>query len=286
MSRSRPITTIGLSLGGYVFFILIVIGGIQAGNFVDPLGGDIATIFRPAGDAFRAGQPVYAWKELPFFYSPPVVIVFAAISWLPSAVLFGALVLADFAALRYMARSWLRLGYFMWFPLLPFEFAIGNFNIVMAGVLVAAVRANRTALPALLTFAKISPVLAVNPARWRSLLLWTLLLLALTLPWLWLWPQWFDQLVRGWQTPVGPLIPIPFLVRLPVGLLLVATRTRLGRVTGAVVATPALYWGSLVLMLAPIAIAVDLWDERRVRRDRWATRAAYAGRALASAPRH
>ena len=268
MSTSTRMMRIALSLGGCATFVLIVIWGIGAGKFLNPVGGDIPTIFQPAGDAFRSGQPVYAWKDLPFFYAPPLVIVFAALSWLPTPILFTGILLADVVALRYMARGWLRVGYLLWCVVLPFEFAAGQINIIIAAVLVAAVRGSRTALPALFTLAKISPVLAVNPAKWRSFLAWTLLLLALTLPWWWLWPQWLDQLLRGWQTPVGPQIPIPFLVRLPVGLLLVATRTRLGRVTGAVIAAPAFYWGSLVLFLAPMAIGFDLWDERRSRRAR------------------
>jgi hypothetical protein len=271
MSASTRTLRIALSLAGYATFALIVIWGIGAGKFVNPVGGDIPTIFQPAGDAFRSGQPVYAWKDLPFFYSPPLVIILGVISWLPTPVLFTGIVLGNVVALRYLARGWLRVGYLLWCVVLPFEFAAGQINIIMAAVLVGAVRESRTALPALLTLAKISPVLAVNPAKWRSFLVWTLLLVALTLPWFWLWPQWFDQLLRGWQTPVGPQIPIPFLIRLPLGLLLVATRTRLGRVTGAVIATPAFYWGSLVLLLAPVSIGFDLWDERRERRARPST---------------
>ncbi len=274
MSTSTRLMRIALSLGGCATFVLIVIWGIGAGKFVNPVGGDIPTIFQPVGDAFRSGQPVYAWKGLPFFYAPPLVIVIAAISWLPTPVLFTGTLLADIVALRYMARGWLRVGYLLWYVVLPFEFAAGQINIVMAAVLVAAVRGGRTALPALFSLAKISPVLAVNPAKWRPFLAWTLLFVALTLPWWWLWPQWLEQLLRGWQSPVGPQIPIPFLVRLPVGLLLVATRTRLGRVTGAVIATPAFYWGSLVLLLAPVAIGFDLWDERQSRRAQLSAREA------------
>lgn len=278
MSTSTRMMRIAASLGGCAIFVLIVIWGIGAGKFVKPVGGDIPTIFQPVGDAFRSGQPVYAWKDLPFFYAPPLVIVFAALSWLPTPVLFTSILFADVVALRYMAGGWLRVGYLLWYVVLPFEFAAGQLNIIIAAVLVAAVRGSRTALPALFALAKISPALAVNPARWRPFLAWTLLLIALTLPWWWLWAQWLEQLLRGWQTPVGPQIPIPFLVRLPVGLLLVATRTRLGRVTGAVIATPAFYWGSLVLFLAPMAIGFDLWDERQVRRARLSTGEAQVAR--------
>jgi hypothetical protein len=67
---------------------------------------------------------------------------------------------------------------------------------------------------------------------------------------------------------VEPQVPISLLIRLPVGLVLVATKTRLRRVTGAAIATPAFDWGSLVLLLAPMAIGLDLWDERQSRRER------------------
>jgi hypothetical protein len=254
-----------VSCAGFAIFAVIAAWGIAGGKFVTPIGGDIPTIFQPAGDALRAGQPVYVWKDLPFFYAPPMVVLLAAISWMPTAMLFTAVVAMDVASLRYIGGSWLRVGYLLWFVVVPFEFAGGQLNILMAAVIVAAIRRGWTGLPALLSFAKISPVLAVDPRKWRRFAVWGILLIAITLPWWWLWPEWIAQLGRGWQTPVGPQIPIPFLLRLPVGLALVATRTRLGRAAGAVIATPAFYWGSLVLLLAPAAICFDLADERRRR---------------------
>lgn len=256
---------IAFSGAGFAIFAVITAWGIAGGKFVTPIGGDIPTIFQPAGDALRAGQPVYAWKDLPFFYAPPMVVLLAAISWLPTVALFAAVVTVDVASLRYLAGSWLRVGYLLWFVVLPFEFAAGQLNILMAAAIVAAIRRGWTGLPALLSFAKISPVLAVDPRGWRRFACWGMLFIAITLPWWWLWPEWIAQLGRGWQTQVGPQIPIPFLLRLPVGLALVATRTRLGRAGGAVLATPAFYWGSLVLFLAPVAICFDLADEQRAR---------------------
>jgi hypothetical protein len=107
--------------------------------------------------------------------------------------------------------------------------------------------------------------MAVNPRLWRSFALWILLGIVVTLPWWWLWGDWLAQMQRAWQNPVGSFVPIPFLVRLPIGAALVATRTRLGRATGAVIATPAFYLLSLVMVAAPISILFDLHDEGRLR---------------------
>jgi len=253
------------SVGGYVFFLGIVLWLAAAGRFV-PGGGDVRDVFRPAGDAFLAGRPVYNFTYPPYFYSPPITLLFAALSPVPVTGQWLLVNLLNFAALRYVARSWRRVGYLLWIPTIPFEIALANVNLIVAAAVVAAVREGRTALPAALTFVKLSPVLAVDPRKWRPFLLWTALGIAVTLPWWWLWPQWIEQLVRNWNAPVGNLIPIPLLVRAPIGLALVATRTRLGRVTGAVIAIPAFYWLSLVTLVAPLAVGWEVlsdWHERR-----------------------
>ena len=174
---------------------------------------------------------------------------------------------ANVAAIWYVAGgNWRRIGYLLWMPTIGSEMVLGNINLLMAAAIVAAVREGRTALPAALTFAKFAPVVAVDPRKWRSFAVWIALGFAITLPWYWLWPEWIGQMARGFSHPVGDLIPIPFLLRLPVALILVATRTRLGRALGATVAIPGLYFLSLGTLIASASIGLDVLEERRVRR--------------------
>jgi hypothetical protein len=270
-SYSLKLIGFACSVGGYLMFVFLVGGAVSAGLFSpghlpdQMLAGDVGDVFDAAGNAFRNGHAVYTYVYPPYFYAPPLTVLFGAVSWLPVPVTYCVVTALNVTALRYLAGSWRRLGYLLWIVLIPFELALGNINLLLAASMVAAVRSDRTALPAILTFAKFSPVLAVNPRLWRAFALWILLGICITLPWWWLWPQWLEQMQRAWQNPVGSLIAIPFLVRLPVALVLVATRTRLGRVTGAVIATPAFYLLSLVMVTAPISILFDLHDEGRLR---------------------
>jgi hypothetical protein len=260
-----------LSVAGYLVFVFLVVWGINSRIFVPGhlpdqlLAGDVGDVYDAAGDALRTGHAVYTYAYPPYFYAPPLTVLFGAVSWLPLQASYCIVTALNLAALRYLAGSWRRLGFLLWIVLIPFELALGNINLLLAASMVAAVRSNRTALPAILTFAKFSPVMAVNPRLWRSFALWILLGIVVTLPWWWLWGDWLAQMQRAWQRPVGSFVPIPFLIRLPIGAALVATRTRLGRVTGAVIATPAFYLLSLVMVTAPISILFDLHDEGRLR---------------------
>jgi hypothetical protein len=270
-ARSLELARFAFSMVGYLVFVVMVAGGVSGGIFVPGhlpdhlLAGDVGDVFDAAGNALRNGQAVYTYVYPPYFYAPPITVVFAAISWLPVPITYALVTILNVAGLRYLAGSWRRLGYLLWIVLIPFELALGNINLLLAASVVAAVRSDRTAVPAILAFAKFSPTLAVNPRLWRSFALWIIIGIAITLPWWWLWPQWLEQMRRAWESPVGSLIAIPFLIRLPIGLALVATRTRLGRVTGAVIATPAFYVLSFVMLTAPISILFDLYDEGRFR---------------------
>jgi hypothetical protein len=72
-----------------------------------------------------------------------------------------------------------------------------------------------------------------------------------------LWVEWVNRLLWATGRDLGPLVPIPFLLRLPVGLALVAYGRPWSRALGAVVATPGLYWSALVLLIAPLAVILN-----------------------------
>jgi hypothetical protein len=124
-------------------------------------GGDIRDIYIPAGEAVRAGVTPYVLvgNPIPFFYAPPIAVVFAALSFLPLPMVWALVVIAEFAALRYIARSWWLFGLLLAFPLMPFEIWGGTLNLIVAAAIVAAVRGDAWLVIAG-SLMKIAPILA------------------------------------------------------------------------------------------------------------------------------
>jgi hypothetical protein len=264
LASRRRLGLFALGVGGWAFAALVWIVGFQGGPFVFP-GGDTRTFYAFAGDAFRSGADPYAINAdgTAFFYAPPWAAAFAMLSWAGPAAIHLVIFAADLLALRYMARGWVRAGVLCWFLLVPWEMAAGQLNLIMAASIVAAVRG--TAWPAAITaLAKVSPALAVARRDWRPFAIALAACVVLTLPRLDLWPVWIERLLWGLGHPLGPLVAIPFVVRLPVAIGLVAWGRPWSRALGAVLATPGFYWGSLVLLVAPAV----LWAERPERSSR------------------
>jgi hypothetical protein len=260
-SRTPPSAylSIALSLGGYAFAIWL-------GTFVLAMGTpgfDLRTFFLPAGDAVRAGTDPYAPRLLPglgpvdgFFWAPPWAVFFGAVSWLPWQVVYLAIFAGEVAALRIMFGSWRRVGYVLWVPLMPFELASGNINLIIAATIVVAQR-GRTGPLALSALAKISPAFALPPRDGRAFAIVFAAACAITLPWLYLWPEWIAALDRALSHGgVGPQIGIPFAVRLVAAIPLIALQRPWSRALGAVIAIPGFYYVSLVLLTAPLAVAL------------------------------
>jgi hypothetical protein len=260
----RRLVWFALGMGGWAFAVLIWVVGFQEGRFVFP-GGEVRVFYESAGQAFRSGADPYAINSdgTAFFYAPPWAAAFAMLSWAGPAAIHAAILVADLLALRYMARGWVRAGVLCWFLLVPWEMAAGQINLIMAASIVAAVRG--TAWPAALTaLAKVSPVFAVARRDWRLFAIALAAAAVLSLPRLDLWPLWIERLVWGLSNPLGPLVPVPFVVRLPVAIVLVAWGRPWSRALGAVLATPGFYWASLVLLVAPAVV----WAERPARSSR------------------
>jgi hypothetical protein len=246
---------LAVSISGYAWAAIVANAFFVNGGLLDPSGSDVGRIFVAAGEAFRAGRPVYTFNGEPFFYAPPVVLACALFSLLPYPVCFWTVVGANVAALRYIAGSWQGVGYTFWIvPFVPFLPWAGTLDLPMAAVIMLAIRRGYVVLPVFFGFMKFSPLLAIDPGRWRRTVLVIALGCLTTLPFLSLWQDWFVQLGRAVTEPVGPLIPVSFALRLPIGLLFVATRRPVFRAAGAAIATPAFYWHSLVLLLAPLAL--------------------------------
>jgi hypothetical protein len=240
-----------LSAAGYAFTAILLYSLFAGGIFTYP-GAD-AFVWDRVGDEVRAGiSPYYFAGQTAqgFFYAPPWAILFAALSWLPIEVTGFAVILCEVAALRYIAGSWLRVGYLCWFPLVPFELAGSQWNIVIAAAIAAAMRGRP--LGAVVTAAaKFSPALAIDPRQWRQVLVPAALLVAVTLPWWHLWPEWIDQLRVSYGRSIAiTQVEIPLLPRAIVALALALTGRPVLRGLAAIIAIPAIYWISPILLLA------------------------------------
>lgn len=173
-----------------------------------------------------------------------------------------AIVVLDFVALWAIAgRSWIRAGLLLWIPLVIGEIASGQLNILCAAAIVEAQR-GRTWPLAVMSWAKLWPALALPLRQWRRFAVAAAAFALLALPWPYLYVDWVRALLGNIEDPIAPLVPVPFLLRLPVALVLIALQRPWTRALGAMLASPNLYWGQLVVVIAPIA----LWIEERARR--------------------
>lgn len=242
---------------GFVSLILITGGRLEPGI-------DLLAYVR-AGQDLLAGRPVYVGvigDATAFAYAPTWAVLAAAASLLPATLLQVLVMALDVAAIRYVAGSWRAVGYIVAWPLTSFVLVAGNIDLLIAGAIVLAWRRHAGPLT-LLALAKLSPALALPPDRWRQVVGTAIVCLAVTLPWLHLWPEWIAFLLQ--QPPLIRIsIPIPWFFRLPVALaLLVLVRRPWAAALAAVIAIPSLYLSTTVILIAPIR----LWlDERAARR--------------------
>jgi hypothetical protein len=253
--RLSRLLTAAAAIGGYAFFAVLLSQGFASGQWPFP-GGDVVAFYARAGDALRSGSMVYFHG---FLYSPPWAVAFASLSWLgPAAIHIVILVLDGVALWTIAGRNLKRLGYLLWFPLIPFEVAAGQLNLIIAGAIVAA-QHGRTWPLAAVSLAKVWPAAALPIRDLASFARAFLLFAALSLPWFHLWPEWIAALIVTSAHPLGPVVPIPFIYRAAVALALVAAARPWTRALAASIVSPGLYWGQLVVLVAPLA----LWLESR-----------------------
>jgi hypothetical protein len=250
-SRAR----VALAFGGVAFTAVQLVIGSQMGIFPIPPGDEL--IWDRVGDAIWTGGPIYYNAPVltdSFWYAPPIAVLFGTVSWLPllgQHVLFTVL---RIASLRVIAGSWLGAGIACWFPLVAFELGGGNFNLLIAAGIVAAIQ-RRPELATITVFAKFGPALALDPRDWRRVAVVVGVLVAITLPWLHLWPEFVNHLEDNLSSQLGPQVPVPFPIRFVAALALLGlVRQPWSRALAATLAIPAFYWGSLVILIAPVAI--------------------------------
>lgn len=223
-----------------------------------------------AGVHFRAGQPVYAGSVnyLTMLYAPPWVVVMGVVSLLPFTAVEIGLLAGQVLALRFLAGSWLVAAVLGWLPLVPRELATGNMDLVMAAAMLVTCRGGSSWPTTLLAFAKFTPILtlAAPGVRRVEAVGAAVVLLAMTLPWLHLWPEWLDLMARA-QHDVS--ITVPLLPRLAVALLLLAYRRPWSVAAAAVTAIPGFYFHTPVLYLAAGRLLWDDWEtEKAIARHR------------------
>lgn len=203
--------------------------------FATPGFGHDVAIWDRVGDQVRSGASPYGMAfdpNLVFLYSPPWALIFAGTSWLPQEVQVGGLLVLEILAWRVCAGSWRRVGYWGLLPVFGFELAVGQINLLIAAAVALALRGDgRWAV--LAAFAKLSPALAIREVR-RPLVVAIVGVLA-TLPVLWLWPQWFDQLFAATDIVAAP---VPYWIRLAVAGALLLTRRAWARGLAVIVAIP------------------------------------------------
>ncbi len=233
---------------------MIVWWGFTVGPFDVP-GGD-TTIWDRVGDQVRAGVSPYelaAQNPLDsFWYAPPFAVAFALVSWLPTTVVWLAIVAMEIAAVRYLAGSWLGVGILGWFPLTTFELVSGNFNIILVAGIVLAIR-GRPELATVMSFAKVSPILSVHPRQWKRAAVVAAVMITMTLPVAWLWVEWLRAVVGSVGTPIGPAVPVPLTVRLAIAVALLILWRPWSRALAAAIATPAFYYVTFLLVLVILA---------------------------------
>lgn len=248
-----------LAICGYAFTLALLVSGFRSGLWPFP-GGDVVDFYAPAGDAVRSGAPVYFPG---FLYGPPWAIAFGSLSWLGPAAIQLVILALDVIALWVIAAGDLRrLGWFLWFPLVAFELAAGQLNLLVAAALVAAQR-GRTWPLAAITLAKVWPVVGLPLRDWRSFANAILVLSVVSIPWFGLWPEWIRALADTSAHPLGPVVPVPFVGRALLAVALLATRRPWCQALAASIVSPGLYWGQLVVLLAPLSLFLD---RSRVRR--------------------
>jgi len=249
-TRVVEVLTAVFAIGGYACTIVFLAVGFRSGRWPFP-GGDVAVFYGPAGDALRGGGEVYFPG---FLYGPPWAVAFAAVSWLGPWAIHAIVVALDVAALWTIAwGNWRRLGYILWFPLIAWEIAAGQLNLLIAAAIVAAQHGIVWPLAAM-TLAKVWPAVALPLRHWRRFLIDLALFSLLSLPWLVLWPQWFETLVDTSSHPLGPVVPVPWVARAAIAAILLAFQRPWTRALAAAIVSPGLYWGQLVVLVAPISL--------------------------------
>lgn len=237
----------------------------------------VVTLAMPLGRQLRTGQEAFCYwiasihapyalsdwtQPVAYVYSPAFLQLIAPLAELPWLGFFSAWTALLLLAVRFLTGPRLFavgvLG-------ATFELAGGNISLFLAVAIVVGFRWPAAWAFVLLT--KVTPGVGllwfVVRREWRSLgiaLGATALVVAISaaiMPGAWL--EWLDLLVRlAGREGTWAAVPIPFLVRLPIAIAVVVWGARTDRrwtvPLAGMIALPALWYGSLTMLLAVIAL--------------------------------
>ncbi len=248
-------------------------------------GPDLDAYLR-AGHDLLNGAPVYVGQigeATNFPYAPPWAVIAAGLALLPPLLVQAVIIALDLLAMRYVAGSWRGAGLILLWPLTAFELSAGNIDLLIAAAIVLAWsggqapslsdggtgttarvlgQLRRVGPLVLMALAKLAPALALPPARWRGAVVALAVCIVVTLPVLYLWPDWFAYLARQ-PSSIAISLPVgPWYLRLPVALVLAALGSVVLRrpwlsALAVVVAMPSLYLSTTVILIAPIRLWLD-----------------------------
>ena len=251
-----------LAIAGGCVTIGVIAWGISNGQFGVP-GGDVVS-YLAAGQRLAHGALVYtgAWNAPgTVYYAPPIIVAFGALSFLPAVPVWLALCAVDLLGLRYVAGSWRAAGLWGLVPLTAFELVGGNPNIAIVAAILMAARGSAGPL-AVATLVKLGPVFGLPLRGVRTFAIWMLVALAITIPWLGLWPQWLAYLLTAPLTGAWPVI-VPLVVRAPIGLVLLVVRKDWARMLAACLLIPGFY---IVTAYSTLILVVRLLGDLRALR--------------------
>jgi hypothetical protein len=213
----------------------------------------------PLNDPYEPGS---VGHESAYLYSPAFLVALSPLRALPWPIFVGLWTAILLGVLFWLARPLLFL------PLvvlaLP-EIWGGNITILLAAAIVIGL--SRPAAWAFPLLTKVTPGLGLLwfgvRREWSSFVLAlaaTVAIIALTaIVTPGLWAEWFALLTSSTGSSTVPgSIPIPLVVRLPVAVALIVYAARNGQAwllpAGILLAMPVIWWGSLVILAAAVAL--------------------------------
>ena len=259
----------------------------------------LVTLAQPLGRQLRTGQEAFCYwiaslhapyalsdwtQPVAYVYSPAFLQAISPLTHLPWLQFFGIWTALLLIAVRFLTGPRL---FAVGILLATLELVGGNISLLLAVAMVVGFRWPAAWAFVLLT--KVTPGIGllwfVVRGEWRSLGIavgataGVVAVSAVLMPGAWL--EWLDLLVRlAGREGTSAAVPVPFLVRLPIALAVVVWGARTDRrwtvPVAGMLALPALWYGSLSMLLAVLALREPGRSGRQTRAAEGGTQEAVA----------